>query len=220
MNMRTFTIALFAMIVWTGCAGDGDGKIMGKRKADQKYGMESGIITYEAALPQNMGSNKRVLYFDDYGKMEKVVTTTSISAMGQSMETVNHSLIKDGYVYAWSDDAVNGSKYKVNERFDPSMANYSQLSDEMKAKYNLAEEADESFMDKNCKVYTMDFQGVSGKVWVWENLPLKIQASAMGMIMTEKVVNMQEDVAIPSGTFDLPALEWQEIAIEESDTSN
>ena len=82
MKMRTFTIALFAMIVWTGCAGDGDGKIMGKRKADQKYGMESGIITYEAALPQNMGSNKRVLYFDDYGKMEKVVTTTSVLDQG------------------------------------------------------------------------------------------------------------------------------------------
>ncbi len=215
--MKTISIAVLALIMWTGCAGEGGGNVMGKRKADQKYEIESGIITYEAALPQNMGSNKRVLYFDDHGKMEKVVTTTSISAMGQSMETVNHSLIKDGYVYAWSDDAASGSKYKVDERFDPSMANYDRLTDEMKAKYNLIEEAGESFMEKDCKVYSMEFQGVSGKVWVWENLPLKIQASAMGMIMTEKVVDMQEDADIPAGTFELPQIEWQEVTANESD---
>lgn len=210
--MRTilFSIALIAALA--SCSQEGGNENGKSAKGEGKYPLRSAVITYEAALPQNMGSNTRTLYFDDYGDKEKTVTLTSISAMGQSMNTETHTIITDGYVYSWTPGESTGTKIKLEEGFNPKNMNYDELSDEMKEQMNLVEEGKEKFMDKNCDVYSMDMEGVSGKVWVWENLPLKIQASAMGMIMTEKATNIDENADIPSGTFDLPDLNWTDVS--------
>ena len=216
--MKLFISALVIAVSVYGCSSattDGESGSKSSKK-NGKYSAESGIVVYEAALPQNMGSNMRTLYFDDYGKQEKIVTVTSISAMGQSMNTETHSLIKDGYVYTWAPDESTGSKYKLEGRQDPSNLEYDNLTDEMKEKFNVKEEGTEELMDKKCNIYSMAYEGIAGKVWVWDNLPLKIQASAMGMIMTEKATDLQINVNIPKNNFELPEIEFSEISQETS----
>jgi hypothetical protein len=128
--------------------------------------------------------------------------------MGQSMETEVHMLIKDGTVYTWTGEEATGLKTTASQAFDINALNFENISEEWKAKLQFKEEGEEKIDGKNCKVYSMDYEGSSAKVWVWQNMQIKSKVDIMGLSIFEKLVESNLDVEVDSAYFKVPDLEW------------
>jgi hypothetical protein len=174
--------------------------------------VKSLLVETETEMP-GMGKTTMKTIFDDYGKVKLTETNTAISAGGHSINNNAKSLLKDGYLYSWSTIGKSGSKFKIDESgFDPK--NLSNLTDEMRAKYNFKEEGSETVGGKECKVYSYSFEQMKGKVWIWKQVPLKSEINVGGKVYNTNFVRLEEDPAIPAGTFDLPAgIEFKEMSM-------
>lgn len=218
--MRIMYLAFAIVMLGAGCAGEKAKQANEQGVADiqngNRYSLKSGIMTYETQLPQSMGSTKRIMYFDDYGKKEKMVSVSSITAMGQSISQEMHVLTKDGFTYSWSIGDTTGMKVKVDSIFDPSKMDYANLSDEIRTQMNMKEEGTEKINDKECTIYSMDYEGVKGKVWVWNNIPMKTQATMMGFNVIENLISLEENVKVDASHFELPKITWREMSYDST----
>ncbi len=217
MNMKTFILAVSITALASGCSSGSGGEdaarsAVGGEHAG-RYHIKSGTLTYEANLPQDMGTNKRVVYFDDYGQKEKMVTITSISMMGQNIDKETHLITQDGFSYTWSPGETSGMKVAVDDTFDPAAADFSRLTEEAMAKYGLTKEGDETIDGRKCDVWAMDNQGVQGKVWIWNNIPVKTSANMMGFSIIEKLVSLDEG-DVDQAHFVLPDLTWKDMTYQ------
>jgi hypothetical protein len=216
--MRILYLALAIGMFGSSCAGEKKGKADDQHAATiqegNRYSLKSGVMTYETQLPQSMGSTKRIMYFDDYGRKEKMVSISSITAMGQSISQEMHVLTKDGFTYSWSVGDSSGMKVKVDSIFDPSKMDYEHLSEEVRTQMNLKEEGTEEVNGKKCTIFSMDYEGIKGKVWVWNNIPMKTQATMMGFNVIENLVSLEENVDVPASHFVLPDIIWQEMSYD------
>lgn len=177
---------------------DGDG--IGKR-----YGIKSGIVTSETMLPNNMGKTTTVQYFDDYGTLDYTESITEVSAYGTNTKTISNSIIKDNIIYNWDQGSKTGSKINMEGQMDVSKINYRELSDELKKQFNIKEEGKESVNGKSCDVYSIDYMGAKGKVYIWEGITMKSDVNMMGMTVSINVVKLEENANISSDKFKIPA---------------
>jgi hypothetical protein len=165
----------------------------------KKYSMEKGMVKYTMEV---MGmKTSSILWFDAFGQKECM--ETSAEMMG--MKSTSRQFKKDGFAYNINMDAKTGTKIKINtDQFDPTDMKFDDLTDEIKTKYNLKEEGSESFMGKDCKIWSIDYQGSKGKFWVWNNIALKTEMSSGGLKIEMKAIEFSENPTLPAGIFDVP----------------
>lgn len=165
-----------------------------------KYSLTKGMVKYTMDV---MGmSTTSILWFDEHGQKECMETSAEI--MGIKSDT--RSFKKDGYAYNIDMEKKTGTKIKIETgQFDPTDMQFDNMSAEMKTKYGFKEEGSEKFLDKDCKVYSMDYQGSKGKFWVWNNIPLKYEMSQGGMKIEMKAVEISENPSFPESIFDVPS---------------
>lgn len=176
---------------------------------DGKFDDKSGILITETDM-MGMGKMKMKMTFDDYGK--KVLTEMNMNMMGK--EVTNLSLAKDGYAYTWTNPASMSVKIKMDDNnVDEKNINYKNLSEELKKKLNMKEEADETIDGKTCKVFTFSMEsGMSGKSYVWKGLPIQTEMNMAGKKIITKFLSYDTNVSIPASTFELPAgVEFKEM---------
>lgn len=176
-----------------------DGEGIGKR-----YGIKSGIVTSETMLPNNMGKTTTVQYFDDYGTLDYTESTTEVSAYGTNSKTISNSIIKDDVIYNWEPGSKTGTKILMDKQMDVSKINYRELSEDLKKQFNIKEEGKENVNGKNCDVYSMDYMGAKGKIFIWEGITMKSDIVMMGMNVVINVVKLEENAKIASDKFTIP----------------
>jgi hypothetical protein len=180
-----------------------------------EYGLKSAIVETETEMP-GMGTTTMKITFDDYGKKKLTEMTMSMSMGGHSMNHSSKSLYKDDYIYSWSNMTKSGTKMKLDpSKLDPNKdLDFAKLTEEMKAKIHLKEEGTEMIGGKECKIFSYEAESMKGKMWLWQQIPLKSE-----LIMGDKTVvtnfkSIQENPSIPSGTFDIPAgIDFKEMNI-------
>lgn len=169
------------------------------------YGIKAGILISEMDM---MGMGKATVEnnFDDYGSVSLTNTKTSI----MSMNTVTHSLKKDGWIYVWSDGQKEGQKFKLDAKgFAKDNMDIEALTDEMKQKMNFKEEGSADVLGKSCKVYSMTISekgmDMAGKIYVWEKLALKSEFGAKDINIVMEPKSLDEHPSFAAGFFDVPA---------------
>jgi hypothetical protein len=207
MKKVLFSLAVLSLVLFSckntsnNSSSDSDSTVVeeGSTEGGHKYGMSKGMVKYTMDI---MGmSTTSVLWFDDYGQKECMETSAEI--MG--MKSNSRSFKKEGYAYNINMEAKTGTKMKiVADQFDPTDMQFDKMTEEVKTKYNFKEEGSDKFLGKDCKVYTMDYQGSKGKFWVWDNIALKYEMSQSGMKIEMKAIEISENPRFPAAIFDVP----------------
>jgi hypothetical protein len=168
--------------------------------------LKSAIIETETEMPQGMGKTSMKVIFDHNGKDKLTEFTTAITVSGQKINNTSKSLLKGNYLYTWSDASAQGTKIKLDPSFfDPKQnLDFSNLTDELKAKYHFSEVGNGTVGGRICKVYSYSTDKFKGKVWLWKQVPLKSEVNVNGKIVTTNFKSMQENPEIPASTFDVP----------------
>lgn len=176
-------------------------------------GLKSAIYETETVMPAGMGTTTTKVTFDDYGKKTRTEINSAISFGGKSMNTSTNSLMIDGFVYSWQTGAKSGTKFKLDEsRFDPNNLDFSKMTEEMRKKMNFKDEGTESVNGKECKVASFSTEQMQGKVWMWKQVPMKMEMSIVGKTVTSTLKHLEEDPSLAAGIFDVPAdIEFKEM---------
>ena len=163
----------------------------------KKYGFKSAIVKYTTDI---MGQKvESTTYIEDFGAKECQKVKMDVPGMGE-META--VITKDGK--SW---AVNYAMKSVQEN-PVNQPNFSKLTDEDIKKYNIKEVGKDTFLDKECVVYTMEneAQGMKAniKVWTYKGLGLKQETDISGMKITATATEFTEDATVLPQVFDIP----------------
>ena len=213
--MQKLSLIIGIAVLFTACknktASEPNSVVSEIKEAVTNDGLKSAIYETETEMPGGMGTTSTKITFDDYGKKSKTEIKSSMSFGGKSMNTSSTSLMADGYVYSWQTGAKTGTKFKLDKsKFDPS--NMADITDEMKKKLNYKDEGTETVNGKECKVASYTTEQMKGKMWMWKQVPVKMEMSMMGKVMTSNLKNLEENPSLPSGTFDVPAdVEFKEM---------
>ncbi|HLG35153.1 MAG TPA: hypothetical protein VI757_09755 [Bacteroidia bacterium] len=192
--------------------------VSGSGEAGNKYGIKSGIITYDN---EAMGmAMKTTLYFDNYGKSEATETEMELEMMGVKSKTHTISFDKDGYSYNLDLEKKTGTKMKqitTGSGMDSKgMMDFSKMSEQMMKDMQIKKEGNETVLGKDCTVYSIgmdigdqaDAKGskmqIKGKYAVWNNIMMKMDTDMSGMKVTMKAVKIQENVPVPADKFEVP----------------
>ena len=190
-----------------------------------RYGVKSGIVTYE---PYEMMGMKmtQTTYFDDYGKKEAQETLTEGEIMG--MKTKSHTMIimAEGYSISYEiENIMNGKdqtkKIARKTKISGPMGgmDFASLSEEMKKRYNYVEEGTENVAGVEGTKYsmTMDKEKANTKITgvIYKNVMLKSEANIGGMKISLKAASFEQDADVPASKFEVP----EGYKIEEVDMS-
>lgn len=181
-------------------------------------GLKSAIYETEMDMPGGMGKANSKVIFDDHGKKTLTQITTAMSFGGKTMSTIATTLLVDGYAYSWSNVGKTGTKIKIDDsKIDPKNLDVSKLTDEMKAKLKFKDEGQETIDGRVCKVGSYSIEQMNGKVWIWKQIPVKMQMSIGGNVITSNLKNIEENPSIPAGTFDVPStIEFKEMSMQNA----
>lgn len=162
----------------------------------------SGRIVYK--LSNKMMNGTSTLTWADHGKKIRQELSAKASANGRTMDLSNWIITDGKHMYVhhpFLGQKVNRSK------LSPQMLNSQGAGMPMMAapkglgkavgKGNVA--------GKPCAIYNLP-QGASGKIWVWQNLPLKMEMNAPqagGMSM--EATKVETGIAVSPKTFQVPA---------------
>jgi hypothetical protein len=182
----------------------GDSQMMASHS--KKYSIKSGIITF--SVGNSMTSEKQVkkVYFDDFGVKE----TSEVYSKDKLVEKMINKA--DGYVYQISVLRKSGIRSKhamatgTEMKFDVSDASW---PNDMKKQYNYTKLPNEKILDKDCEIFTTEYEKLKAKYAGWNGMLLMIETSMpMGTItMTTKTVatKIEENAAIPESVWEVPA---------------
>lgn len=173
---------------------------------DQKFGVEQGIMEFKMTT---MGmSSTMEMYWRDYGKENATITTMNM--MG--MNTTSHTIITNNYVYTWDNMTGMGTKVQVDMDKNNMQINYNNLDKSMMDQYNMVEEGTDDVMGKTCKVYTMNYNGVKSKTWVYKGMALKSESTMAGVKTVLEVTKLEEGTEPPADVFEIPEnIKFQDI---------
>jgi len=166
----------------------------------KKYTIKSGIVTMQADLTGMKSTS--VLYFDDYGRKEMTETFGNIGG-AKIHEKV---MIIGDYVYNLDLENNTGTKKKLNGAPAPGTIDFSSISEKMMTDMGISKDGTDSVLDRKCQVWLMDFKKmkISGKYWVWNNIPLKSIAEVEGIKVAIEAVRIEENPKLPASTFEPP----------------
>ena len=162
--------------------------------------VKSGMIEMNMeAMGQSM---KMVMYWDDNGARKAGEMNATMAGQAINMKMVE----KDGVQYSYNAAQKNGTKSPAKGGFIGNEApDFTKLSDEEKKAINLQEIAGMELLGKECKGYSFTKDGVSAKVWMWENIPLLLESNANGMTIKMTATKLETDITVPAEKFDIPS---------------
>jgi hypothetical protein len=220
--LYVFTLAVFAVSCGSGSQeGSQDSTAVTNESASapetgKKYSIKSGIIHQES---EAMGIKMNpVVYFDDYGSKECTEIIMEMKMFGQTIKTHSATITKDGFIYSIDYEKKTGTKMKSYVTGSSSAAiDFKSLSDEMKTKMNLKDLGSEEYLGKKCQKYSIDYKDMDmkGTYLVYDNIPMKMEATIGQMNTKLSVIKFEENVTVPTEKFDVPA----DIIITDADAA-
>jgi hypothetical protein len=172
----------------------------------KKYGVKSGIITFEASGSDYHQGSKDILYFDDFGAKEVV---EGYSKGKLTLKAINNG---DGFIYDifYEENKCNKSKSEGRQgiavQFNISA---SEWSDFKKEEYKFKRLADVVILGKTCQSYTSDFMDIQKKFTGWQGILFIKETRFKSMdgdsiIEIDKAVKFDENVEIHAAVWEIP----------------
>lgn len=163
--------------------------------AIKKYGIKSGIVTYEST---GMGiTQKVVLYFDDFGAREaeeKYDDENKISESSLCDGTNRYTL-----VYKDKTASNNGACYRgIAYKFD-----WDEVS-KADQKYKAQKLAGISIAGKDCESFSIESSGNTIIYAGWNNICFLIDQNTQFGKITYKAISFEENAAIPADKLKVP----------------
>ncbi|MEA2041464.1 MAG: hypothetical protein U9N85_02790 [Bacteroidota bacterium] len=192
---KTSIILLLVIGLSISCKNEGDTNL-------GPYTVQQAIIKSKTEM---MGiESKSVLYFKDYGNTE--CSEGFVKHAGQ--KTHSRRFIRNGYAYTLDMKKKKGSKMKETppdaNTIYPEDIDFSNIPEKITEKYAIEEIGTEKVAGKNCKIYSMQFNGVKQKISVWENVPVKVILNDHGTTITTQAYEIIENPEFPAGIFSIP----------------
>lgn len=211
MKKTTLLLIVFAIFAFMSCKNKSNDntsdnnnsnntEVKNDKSSKGKYDFKSGIITLKSTV---MGmEQKYFIYFDDYGKKE--ATDIIMEMMGVKVHS--RSLIKDGYIYSLEMNEKKGTKTKYVENYTSNM-DFNNIPEDVAKDMNLKKSGKETFLGKECDVYTIDYKSMStsGKFLVWKGIALKTEMNSGGMSIVMEATDIQENVKVDNEIFTIPS---------------
>lgn len=183
------------------------------KPAGARYGIKSGIVTFEPYEIMGMKITQTT-YFDDYGGSETQEIVTQGEIMG--VKTKNHkvTIIKDGYSINYDiENFVNGvdQAKKIAHKSKilglTGNINFAELTDELKKRFDYKEEGSETVAGVEGTKFSMTIDNnkskrISGVIY--KNVILKSEASMGGIDIMLKASSFETGADIPGEKFEVP----------------
>jgi outer membrane lipoprotein-sorting protein len=176
--------------------------------AGKMYEVKSGMYEMKNSMMEGM---VQTIYFDDYGAKQATFSTAEM--MG--VKTENVQITKDGWNVSYDVKSKKGSKMKVPAAAGSSLVpKLSDLTDELKAKYEYKELESKTILGKETMGYSMNAMGMKVKAWTWNNIPLYMEMDmGQGAPVIMEVTKLETDIDVPADKFEVPA----DVTVEEID---
>jgi len=164
--------------------------------AFHKYGIKSGIVTFEIDM-MGMIKQKQVLYFDDYGLKE-----AEESYEGDEVKLINLCDGKEMYSLHLDQKTAysNGSCARgVAYRFAWDEIAKEDQNTKAKRLPNM------TVAGKDCESYSYDL-GSSVAIYAgWQNINLYLKTTTQAGDVVQKAIKIEENVDIPASKFQVPS---------------
>ena len=145
-----------------------------------------------------------VLYFDDYGEKEILSQTIEIPGL-VTYDGVAMNIGDKVYIFNVQDGKRSDAKRSDHPLYD---LNFLNLTDEVKAKYQVEEVGADEWLGKPCKLYTyvtiQNRRKCTWKAWVYKGFILRSESKIGRRNVLYEVREFQENAPVPAGTFDIP----------------
>lgn len=177
----------------------------------QRYGIESGQITYKLSGFQN---GTQTIYFDQWGMREAIYLEYAIEMAGIKQE-IKQVIISDGeWIYTVDLIRKLGTKAK-NREYEKIIENagtkdLGELGKEILEGMGGKKVGEEEFLGKNCDVW--EINSLKTKEWLWKNIVLKLDLQITGGAYTLEATDIQENISVAEEKFKVPEdIEFQDI---------
>lgn len=170
------------------------------RAAAQKFQFPTGRITYK--LTSSMMNGTTTLHWSDFGKKFRQEMSAKMNAQGRTMDLSNWVIYDGAHIYMHN--PMMG-KQVVRMKVTPDMNKVSGPNMPMlAAPKNLGKAVGKATIaGKPCAVHQLPAPA-KGKIFVWRNLPLKMQLTGGQMSMTMEATKVETGVPVPARLFRIP----------------
>lgn len=172
------------------------------RAADpQKFQSASGRVTYKLTSTVMNGTN--TMMWTDFGKRFRQDTSAKVTAQGKTMDMTSWVISDGKNVYMHGPmQGQTVMKMKVDPKEIAARGGLNMMS----APKNLGKSLGKATIaGKECEIREMP-KGATGKIWIWQNMPLKMELSgANGVGMTMEATKVETPVNLPASLFQVPA---------------
>lgn len=170
------------------------------QEAPGKFEIKSGSVTTVTTITGK--KTESVTYFDDYGNLQVGKSKTNVPGAGE-IEVI--TVVRDGKQYISIPSMNQVQELPVSGQ---DAVNYLDLTDEVKAKYNIQELGKEKIGDKDCTKYSLSIEQMgmkaSATTWIWKGFPIKSVMTVMGIEMKNEIVAIDENAPVDSSMFVIP----------------
>lgn len=167
-----------------------------------RYELKSAIVEYDIqGKSYIMGMEALIvgnasLYFKDYGNTEYTMEKTSQKVMGEKEDSYAITKVVNNTIYSvdFEEQVIYEQKLVLEDE-------YSFIKNEKNLNSMGANKiGKEKILGYECDIWQLGEE----KIWVYKTVPLKIEASSMGIIQTQIAKNAKFDIEIPKEKFNLP----------------
>jgi hypothetical protein len=180
-----------------------------KTKSVFYYPVKSAYIEY---VHSGSSTGTETMYMDNNGKASARYSELTTKSLGSTTKTNQIVIQKDSVFYTIDMDKKTGIKQTIH--IDPKdVEKWTKTAEEIWTDMGFKKTGEEVLLGKKCDIW----EGMSSKIWVWQNFSLKTEMSLFGKSVVE-AKKIEVGGSIDKSKFDLPAgITWTESTLNTSD---
>jgi hypothetical protein len=169
-----------------------------------RYQVESAHVVYAIS---GMKKGTEELFFDQYGLRQLRVSSNRImlGAEMREMKTVTITIADSVFMLNLNDNTGRALKDRLLFDVADSLGTKDLGAADIflqSRESGLMLVGSERWLSKECQVYQLSDSSL--KLWIWNNIPLRIESEILGVKNVVEATRIQTELAIPKSKFEIP----------------
>lgn len=180
-----------------------------KNKSVFYYPVKSAYIEY---VHSGSTTGTETMYMDQNGKVSARYQELTTKSFGSTTKSNQIMIQKDSVFYTIDVDKKTGIKQTIH--IDPKdVEKWTKTAEEIWTDMGFKKTGEEVILGKNCDIW----EGMSSKIWVWQNFSLKTEMNIFGKTVIE-AKKIDIGGSIDKSKFEIPdGITWTESSFDTSD---
>lgn len=180
-----------------------------KSKSVFYYPVKSAYIEY---VHSGSSTGTETYYMDHNGKVSARYTELTTKSFGSTEKTSQIMIQKDSVFYTI--DLLKKTGVKQTIHIDPKdVEKWAKSAEEAWTDMGFKKTGEEVLLGKNCEIW----EGMSSKIWVWQNFALKTEMNVFGKSVIE-AKKVETGLSIDNSKFEIPdGITMTESTLDTSD---